>query len=78
MKSVEGTGPGGPPGGLYTLFLMERDLNKTGQLWQYGQNQFVNQGRALDTPFSSMEEGAHIGTFGRHIGPNQQWHVYQE
>ena len=57
---------------------MERDVNKVGQLWQYDQNQFVNQGRALDTPFSSIEEGAHIGTFGRHIGPNQQWHVYQE
>ena len=35
-------------GGLYTLFIRERDENNIGQLFEYSKNYFINQGKHLN------------------------------
>ena len=71
LNSVEGDG------GPHSLFLIERDEGNIGQLFRYKKNYLFNQGQVLDVPYSSEDEGTHIGTYSRHGEDNQQWHVIQ-
>lgn len=56
---------------------MERDEDNIGQLFRYKKMYLFNQGQVLDVPYSSEDEGVHIGTYQRHGGDNQQWHITQ-
>ena len=71
LFSVEGNG------GPHSLHIMERDEDNVGQLFRYKKMYLFNQGQVLDVPYSSCDEGVHIGTYGRHGGDNQQWHITQ-
>ena len=44
---------------------------------RYKSNYLFNQGNVLDIPYSSEDIGVHIGTYPRHGGDNQKWHIIQ-
>ena len=60
------------------LFLMKRNENNAGQLFQYKHKFLFNQVGVLDVPAASREKGKQIITYGRHGGSHQQWEVIQK
>jgi len=71
VLTVEGgAGPG-------NLFLKAYEEDQVSQQWRYKMNYLFNQGNVLDVPYSSEDDGVHIGTYPRHGGDNQKWHIMQ-
>lgn len=59
------------------LFLKAYEEDQVSQQWRYKMNYLFNQGKVLDVPYSSKDDGVHIGTYRRHGGDNQKWHIMQ-
>jgi len=65
-------------GGPGTLCIDTYEEDKVSQLWRYKRDYLFNQGKVLDVPWSSEEPGTVLGTWGRHGGDNQQFHIVQK